>query len=168
MERIASLAALAGRWVAAVPSAGFCRHLADGQTAQLLADRVGCGDQQSVELVDGFGACLERSKSCVAQQPQAFHPPVGTLWNSGEGARQQRPGGDFGVDGIALAAGAAALPVGPVGFQDLDAMSAQVSGQASAVAAGALDRHRAKRPQRTGPDRNAETEGPQVRRLVSV
>ena len=73
------------------------------------------------------------------EDPDGLDGTVSRLGAAARSTTQGRPGGFDGVEGIGLAAAAALLSVGSVDFDDLDADSAQVAGQARAIGTGALD-----------------------------
>ena len=66
-------------------------------------------------------------------------------------ARQYRPGGGLGVEGVGLASGAAQAPVAPIHFRDTMPRAAHRPGQAGAIAAGAFDAERFNPPVGLGP-----------------
>jgi hypothetical protein len=64
-------------------------------------------------------------------------------------ARQHGPGGGLGVDGVALAALAAELAVGPAHLDDAEALRFERPAEARAIRARALDAEGAPRADRT-------------------
>ena len=86
-----------------------------GLAAELVTDRVGGGEDQRLEAVDGGGAAGDGALAGDHQHPQAF--PVAILaWDGLVGSGQHLPSGTDGVQGVGLAAAAGR----PAGMVDLD------------------------------------------------
>jgi hypothetical protein len=90
------------------------------------------------ELVGGLGAGLDGAGAGHAQHPDRLHDAAAGLGGGGGLAGQHRAGGGLGVGGVGLVTAAAALAVGPVNLDHLDAGAGQELGQPGAVGAGAL------------------------------
>ena len=93
---------------------------------------------QGVHAVDRLSAGFDGAAAGDPQLPHALHHAGRRLRDCLRVTGQHGPGGVLGVDGVGLAAPPAPLPVRAVHFDDLDAGSGQVSGQARTPAAGAF------------------------------
>jgi hypothetical protein len=115
------------------------QQLAAGQVAQLVADRVGCGDDQRMQLVERLGAGLVRGPMHDLQGAQRFHRSVVRLGLHLGLAADHGSGRGDRIDGVGLAVRSADLPVGAVDLDHANALVGQMPGQAGSVGAGALD-----------------------------
>jgi hypothetical protein len=110
-----------------------------GSAAQPGPQRLGSGDQQRLELPAGIRAHLDRTGAGKLQHPQRL--PLATLpWAGQVLPPQGLPTGPDGIQRVALGAGPATRPLGPVDLEHPLAMLQQEAGQPGAVAAGALQR----------------------------
>src|SRR3954469_4674060 len=83
-------------------------ELAVGELAERLAQLVGRGHDQVLEMQDRLRASLDRTGPRVAQHPDRFDDPVTGLRLGGRLAGEDAACGGFGVAGVVLAAVAAA------------------------------------------------------------
>ena len=98
----------------------------------------GAGHDDSVDLVGGDGAGLDRGAARHTQGPDRLDASVGALGHHCGTAVERGPCRWLRVDGVGLAAAAAHLAVRAVRIDDVDAGSREVPGEARAVGAGSL------------------------------
>jgi len=107
-----------------------------GPPGELGPQRLGGGDQQRLEVPAGISADLDRPRAGQVQHPKGL--PLATLaWAGQMVAAQGLPAGSDGVQQVALGAGPAAGPLGPVDLDHPLTLGGQEAGQAGAIAAGA-------------------------------
>ena len=122
---------LVERWPEAAAERGFAaQRLA---TFEQVAEFLRGGDDQPAELEDRCGAGLDRALARVAQQPDRFDDPIAVLGDRGRLPGEQQPGGELGVDRVALAAATARVLVRLVDLEHLDVVFAQVAHEAGGV-----------------------------------
>ena len=109
-----------------------------GRVAELLAQDLGGGDDQGEQLVLGDGGGVDRG-AAGGQQDRGGLPVAGGAGGAERGTGQCLAGGADRVQGVGLRAVTPRGPFGPVELDDDLAGGGQVSGQAGAVAPGALD-----------------------------
>ena len=108
------------------------------QCPQAVFDGLGGGHDDSVDLVGGDGAGLDRGAARHTQGPDRLDASVGALGHHCGTAVERGPRRCLRVDGVGLAAAAAHLAVRAVHIDDVDAGSREVPGEARAVGAGSL------------------------------
>ena len=124
---------------------------AGAQTSEVVFEVLGGADGESVDLVGGLGAGLDRGAPRHRDHPDRLHGPVGALGHAHRGTVERGPGRGLGVDGVGLAPPAAHLAVGSVDLDYGDACGAEMAGEPGAVGAGALHPDAGQRPERAHP-----------------
>jgi hypothetical protein len=110
-----------------------------GQASKPSTEGIGSGDDERVQLALGVAGGLDRRAARGQPHRQRRPTPGGT--RLGELlAAQGLTSGPGGIQGIGLGAVAAGGPLGPVQLHHLLSVAMEEAGQASAVAASALDR----------------------------
>src|SRR5664279_5159215 len=110
------------------------QRLASQRGAQWL----GGGDDQVFELVVGRGARFHRASAGNPQHSDRLHDRVRVFRDYRLDAGQSPPSGTLGVDRIGLSPHSTGPSVGPVDLNRTDLVLSQATGEAGAVAAGAL------------------------------
>jgi excisionase family DNA binding protein len=125
-------------WMAAQASAAS-QQLVGRQRAQLLAQTLGCVDDQRLEVVDRARAGLYRALPGGDQDPDGF-PVAALAWLGQVLAAKRLMGGSDRVKVIGLGAVTACRPGRTVELDHPLALLKQVGREAGSVAAGAFDR----------------------------
>jgi hypothetical protein len=79
--------------------------------AELAAKLLGRGDDQVVELLQGCMARFQRAGPDDLQLTDRFHDPARLFWDRGRGPAERCPGGQLGIDRVALAEPLPRMPV---------------------------------------------------------
>ena len=90
------------------------------EASELVFDLLGSCDNQSVQLVDGLGACLDRRTTGHLQHAYPFDRSVTSFGSPGGLPAQDSPSRCFGVGGVGLTQPTAQLPIGTVHLYHLD------------------------------------------------
>ena len=114
-------------------------HLRRLESSQPVSEVLRGGHRDSVDLVGGDGAGLDRGAPRQRQRPDRLDATVRGLGHSSGVAAERGAGCGLGVDGVGLAAAASRLAVRAVHLHHLDAGRGEVPGQARTVGSGALD-----------------------------
>jgi hypothetical protein len=109
-----------------------------GQVAELVAQLVGRGADQRVDLVDRLGPGLAGAEYRNPQHAQGFHVAVAGLGRAVRGPTQRGAGRADRVDRVGLTRQAPRLAVGSVDLDHHDVVGVQEPGQPRSVAAGPL------------------------------
>src|SRR5271163_3290985 len=111
----------------------------DIEAPEFGPDGLGRGRDQAAHLIERLGPSLARRGPSDPQNPHGFDVSVPRLGLTGGIARLGRTSGGDGVLGIRLAPAPTALAVGPVDFDDADALGLEVPGQPGSIGTRAFD-----------------------------
>ncbi len=126
-------------------------QLAECELAELVSEPVIGGGHQTLQLLGGLRAGLERGSASDPQRPDALDPAGASLRDTSGGAGLHGSGGGFGVDRVGLAPPVTGPAVGPINFEHPIASRSEVPGDARTPRAGAFDAERVDRPEPTRP-----------------
>ena len=132
-------------------SGAACEQTAIGEVLEGFAQRSRCAHNNLLQGDHRHGARLHRRIPRDFELADHLDGTVCGLRDRRRLARQHRPGGDFGVDGVGLASGPPRTSVTPIHFYDPMPRSAHRAGQAGTIAPGTFDAERLDRSVYLGP-----------------
>ena len=118
---------------------GVTGKAGDGDCAEPFPQLVGGGEAEMAELVETLDPCVASGAVGDQQHTDRFDVAIGGLRHRPGVTTECRPCSFDGVDGVGLAVSPAGLSARAVNLDHRHADSAQETGQAGPVSAGALD-----------------------------